>query len=90
MAARPTASSGLSAPHARGVLQPALSTAILKYIHLGSAKAIRRLRYSSVRKRRTPGGVVEWYGIVTIETGGCNSARPEGGEEEELMTEEGG
>ena len=45
--------------------------------------------YSLVRRRRTPGGV-EWYGIVTMETEGCNSARPEGSAAEELMTEDGG
>jgi hypothetical protein len=44
---------------------------------------------SSVRRRRTPGGV-EWYGIVTMETAGCNSERPEGIGGGELMTEDGG
>ena len=33
---------------------------------------------------------MEWYGIVTMETEGCNSARPEGSAAEELMTEDGG
>ena len=46
-------------------------------------------KYSSVRRRRTPGGV-EWYGIVTMETAGCNSACPEGGEGSRLMTEDRG
>ena len=32
---------------------------------------------------------MEWYGIVTMETAGCNSERPEGGGGE-LMTEDGG
>ena len=33
---------------------------------------------------------MEWYGLVTMETEGCNSARPEGNAAEALMTEEGG
>jgi len=40
MAARSTASSGLAAPHARDVLQPALATAILKYHSIPRVKLV--------------------------------------------------